>query len=67
MATQTPAQRQKAFRQKMADKGLVPVTGYVPAHLAGEMMAIMKQLADNPHLEPALLRDTISGRLVRVR
>lgn len=63
----TAAERQKAFRKSMKEKGLTPVTGYVPAHLAGEMMAIMKQLCDNQHLEPALLRDTVSGRLVKVR
>jgi len=51
----------------MADKGLKPVTGYVPENQVGAIMEFMKFMADNPHLEPALLRDTVSGRLVKVR
>lgn len=63
----TAAERQKAFRKSMKEKGLIPVTGYVPAHLAGEIMAMMRQLAEHKHLEPALLRDTVTGKLVKMR
>lgn len=37
----TAAERQKAFRKSMKEKGLIPVTGYVPAHLAGEILSLI--------------------------
>lgn len=63
----TAAERQAKRRKKLEGDGLVPVTGYVPAALAGELMAIMKMLCEDRSLEVGPLRNVVTGRLVRSR
>lgn len=61
----TSAERQKQFRQRMKEKGLVPLTAYVPANQAGDIMAVLAQLcADGATLELGPLRDYATGKLI---
>lgn len=65
----TSAERQRKFRERRAQRGVVPVTVYVPEGAKAELLAVCRQLAEHGHLEWAAcpLRDTRTGRLVRVR
>lgn len=60
------AERQKVYRRLMKEKGLVPVTVYVPERLAGDYMLVAKQLIDNPELEVAMFRNVRTGRLKKI-
>lgn len=64
----TSAERQRAFRARKKQEGLVQVTGLVPRKAQADLMIIMQMLRDNPDLEIAVqcLRDTVSGRFVRI-
>lgn len=62
----TSAERQRAYRQRQAAKGLVPVNGLVPSHLEAQVLDLLRVLRDNPHLELASLRDSVSGKYVRL-
>jgi hypothetical protein len=55
------AKRQREFRARLEEQGLVSVTGFVPAHLAGELRDIMRILCENPDLEVGTFRNTKTG------
>lgn len=40
------AKRQREFRTRMQERGLVSVTGFVPAHLADDIRATMRRLCE---------------------
>lgn len=61
------SQRQKAFRDRQARKGLVSVTVFVPYETRGDINALATALANNPDLTVATLRDKKTGRLVSIR
>lgn len=62
----TAAERQKKFRASMKDRGLVPVTGFVPERSAGDVQRILRLLCENPDFEIPVLRDPKTGRFVKV-
>ncbi len=62
------AERQKAFRQRMRDKGLVPITTYVPADQAADVTEKLARLCDEGvTLELGPLRNYVTGKLVSGR
>ena len=64
----TSAERQKAFRKRMREKGLVPVTAYVPADQAAQVMLLLSRLCeDGADLELGPLRNYVTGKLVSTR
>lgn len=64
----TAAQRQKEFRQRMREKGLVPITAYVPADQVGDVMSKLGMLCDEGvTLELGPLRNYSTGKLVSAR
>jgi hypothetical protein len=64
MATNT--ERQREYRKRRRAAGLVPVTGFVPAALSGEIMRLMQRLAENRDLELGPVRNVRTGRLERI-
>lgn len=63
----TSAERQKKHREQMRLNGLLPVTAYVPEWQRGDVQAILRLLAERPHLEIAVLRDTVTGQYVSIK
>lgn len=62
----TTAERQRAFRKRLAAEGLKTVTVIVPEHAAWEVSCLAEALRDNPNLELVTLRDTRTGRFVKI-
>lgn len=62
----TSAERQREFRKRMKEKGLVPVTVYVPGGYAGEIMLAAEKLCRDRDLSLGALRNTKTGRLVSI-
>lgn len=60
----TNAERQARFRALMKEKGLVPVTVYLPHGAALDLVELVQQLQANPHLTFGSLRDPETGKLV---
>lgn len=62
----TAAERQKKFRQLMADKGMVEVSGWVPREHGAAVKDLMLALSSRPHCEIGPLRNTATGKLERL-
>ncbi len=58
------AKRQREFRARLEEQGLVSVTGFVPAHLAGDLRDIMRILCEDRDLEVGPFRNTRTGVLI---
>lgn len=64
----TSAERQKEYRKRMRDKGLVPLTAYVPADQVGHIMATLSRLCDEGvTLELGPLKNYVTGKLLSNR
>lgn len=57
--------RAKRFREAMKEAGFVQVSGWVPASQASDVTIVLDKMRRNPHLEIAVLRDTVTCRYVR--
>lgn len=62
----TAAERQKAFRESQKQKGLVPVTVYVPVSEMGDIQIVARMLCENRDLVMGPCRDVKTGRLVSI-
>lgn len=62
----SPAQRQKAFRERKRAEGLVACTVMVHARHVSQLAELARKLAENPELEVALVRNTRTGRLEKL-
>lgn len=58
------AERQAAYRKRLKEKGLLPVTVFVPAIYVGEITSIANKLAEDRDLELGPLRNAATGKLV---
>jgi hypothetical protein len=64
---QTNAERSRAFKRRRAAEGIVQINVRVPERHRGAMLQLAEMLRDNPALELATLRDTVSGKLVGIK
>jgi hypothetical protein len=62
----TNAERQRRFREMRATEGLTTVSGLVYEHQAAAVREMLRHMRDHPELEVCTLRDTETGRYVRV-
>lgn len=64
----TSAERQAAFRKSMLEKGLKPITVWVPTNEAASMQILAQALCDDRDLEliAAPVRNVATGRMVKV-
>jgi hypothetical protein len=60
----TSRKRQKLYRRRMIDAGLVQVTGWVPADEAAAVKLLMRALAENTNLTPGPARCKATMKLV---
>lgn len=58
------AKRQREFRARMEEQGLVQVTGFVPAELAADMRDVMRRLCEERGIEVHCFRKTETGVMV---
>jgi hypothetical protein len=64
----TNAERQKEYRKRMRERGLVPVTAYVPADQVGSITLQLSRLCDEGvTLELGPLRNYVTGKLMSAR
>lgn len=63
---QSSAERQRAFRKRMAEFDRRPVNVIVPASMAGAIAALARRLCEDPDLEIGPLRNTRTGRLEKL-
>lgn len=64
----TAAERQREFRKRMKAKGLVPISAYVPAEQAAQVMLQLARLCDEGvTLELGPLRNYSTGKLISAR
>ena len=59
----SPAQKQAAFRNRMADKGLKSRTVFIPTHLEADLVQIAAFLAEHPDFKFGPLMSP-AGKLV---
>ena len=62
----TNAERQRAFRQRKRAEGLVACAVMVPAAQAAVIMMIAERMREDRNLTVSVLRDEVSGRLVKL-
>lgn len=62
----TNTERQRAFRAKMKARGGAQVHGWVYRHQSPDLQALIKFLGSNPDLEVGPVRDTRTGKLVKI-
>ena len=60
------ASRQAQFRYNMHRQGMREVTGWVREHQTADMTLLMRRLREDPDLEIGPLRNTRTGRLVKL-
>lgn len=58
--------RAAAFKERMQAQGLRQVNVWVPADKAANIQILAEMLRDNEALDVGPLRDTLSGKLVRL-
>lgn len=63
----TNAERQAKFRARKAAQGLEQVNVLLPPAAHADLAMIARMMAENPDLEFGPLRDTRTGRLVKIR
>lgn len=63
----TAAQRQKAFKARMAEAGLVQINVWAPAGALPQVQQAAELMRDNPELTIDRLVNTRTGRLVSLR
>lgn len=62
----TSAERQRSYRAKMADAGLVPLTVYVPRDQQAAVYNLANRLCDDRNLEVGPVRNVVTGKMERV-
>lgn len=62
----TSAERQRAHRARLAELGLVPISGVAPRASVAQLQMLMDALRINPDLEIVTLRDTKTGKFVAI-
>lgn len=60
------AERQRAFKAKLAEQGLRQVFGYVHEHQLSDLLLLVARLRDNPDLQVGPVRNTATGRIERL-
>lgn len=63
----TSAERQTAFRQRQAAKGIIPVTVWAPAGRAGAIREAAERMLENGDLTIDVLRNERTGKLAGKR
>lgn len=62
----TNAERQRAFRARKRAEGLVACTVMVPDEQFAVLQMIAERMRANPNLTVSVLRDQLTGRLVKL-
>lgn len=62
----TNSERQRAFRARKRAEGLVACTVMVPADQVCVMQMIAERMRENRDLTVSVMRDGVSGRLVKL-
>ena len=62
----TNAERQRAFRARKRAEGLVACTVMVPADQFAVIQMIAERMREDRNLTVSVLRDGVSGRLVKL-
>lgn len=57
------AQRQREYKKRLKESGLVVVSGFVHPHQRQAVVLLLSALRDSPWMMPGPLRDTRSGKL----
>lgn len=65
--TKSVAQRQAAWRKRQHQKGLVQATGWVHSHQLPALLQLIELLKQCPGLEVGAPRNSMSGRLHKLR
>lgn len=60
------ADRQRAFKKRMADRGLVQVNGWVHPHQLTEVRTLLDRLGGNRDLTVGPIRHESTGRLQKL-
>lgn len=63
----TAKERQRKFRENLAQNGLTTVTAIVPEHLMAEVQILCRMLRENPSLELGPVRDSATGKFRRIK
>lgn len=58
------AERQAAFRQRLKEKGIVPLTIFVPSRYAADFNEAARICRDNPAIGLGPMRHEATGKLV---
>lgn len=59
------AERQRAFKNRMRENGMVQVAGWVHAHQHGDVQQLISRLASDRDLEAGPVRSQSTGKLAR--
>jgi hypothetical protein len=59
-------ERAAAFKRRMEEQGLKQANVWVPADKVAQLQILAEMLRTNDRLEIGPLRDTVTGRLVRI-
>lgn len=63
----TNAERQRAYKAKLAEKGLVQCNVLLPAEAVPEFVELAELIRAYPHLRASCARDPTSGKLVGLK
>jgi len=63
----TSTDRQREFKKRMVAAGMKQLNIWVPVRHGGMLSAVARLLAEHPTYELATLRDTKTGRLVKIK
>lgn len=66
-ALSSNAERQRAFKTRMKERGLIQVNGWVHEHQRADIASLLAALAADPDLEAGPARSACSGKLVAHR